>query len=256
MKKIVALGLVVSMTLGVVACGSSEKDPLTKVSKNELIEAYRELEEINANLTNNIEQRDQVIKAMQEVDAPTAAISSTGDGSGGMTFNSYDAKIIFPTSFQYPGSQQMSANGAIDIVNNVSITPGSNWTCKMNGSTLELEHSSKISGTIKVGRITQLYDKSLLQADVLAPWLQELPRDQVVYNNIFLGNDMWGVQATTPTTIDSEDAFLRCGMLGYGEYSVVYVFVYRGLQDVNKDESITSILNTMTISGNPMIVEG
>lgn len=253
-KRAISLGLVTILSVGTLAgCGGSD-DPLSEYSKAEVIQMYRDLEYEKNDLQIQIDEMNNVMAALDEGQAPTAAISSTGDGTG-MTFNSYDAKIIFPSSFQYPGSQQVSASGSINIINNISITPGSNWVCKLNGSTLELEHTSNISGTIKVGSVTELYNKDMLQGDVLAPWLEQLPQGGIVYNNIFLNDTMWGVQATTPTTIDSEDAFLRVGMLAFGDYSVVYVFVYRGLQDVNKDESIKSLLNSMVILGQNFSVE-
>lgn len=255
-KRALSLGLVVALSSSVLTgCGGGDKDPLTQYKKAEVIQMYRDLEYEKNDLQIQLDELNNVMAALDEGQAPTAAISSTGDGSGGMTFNSYDAKIIFPSSFQYPGSQQVSASGSINIINGISITPGSNWVCKLNGSTLELEHTSNISGTIKIGAVTELYNKDMLQGDVLAPWLDQLPQGGIVYNNIFLDDTMWGVQATTPTTIDSEDAFLRVGMLAFGEYSVVYVFVYRGLQDVNKDESVKSLLNSMVILGQQFSVE-
>ena len=66
---------------------------------------------------------------------------------------------------------------------------------------------------------------------------------------------MFGVQAVTPTMIDSENAVLRCGMVSYGDYAITYIFVYRGEQDVNKDESIMNVINTINIMGNNINVE-
>lgn len=253
-KRAISLGLATILSVGTLAgCGGSD-DPLSEYSKAEVIQMYRDLEYEKNDLQIQIDEMNAVLSALDEGQAPTAAISSTGDGTG-MTFNSYDAKIIFDPSFQYPGSQQVAASGSVNIVDNISITPGSNWAFKLNGSTLELSHTSNISGTIKVGAVTELYNKELLQGDVLAPWFERVPQSGLVYNNIFLNDTMWGVQATTPTTIDSEDAFLRVGMLAFGDYSVVYVFVYRGLQDVNKDESIKSLLNSMVILGQNFSVE-
>lgn len=254
-KKSVVLVLVATMVVGsLTGCGN--KDALNKNSKKEIIQMYRDLEYERDELQLALEEQENVLNSLQVGDAPTAAVSSVGDGTDLLTFNSYDSKIIFPSSFQYPGSSQISANGKINIVDNVSVNPGSNWICKLTGPSLELEHTSKISGVIKIGHIDDLYDRSLLQSDVLSPWLASIPQENIVYNNIFLADDMWGVQATTPTVIDSEDAFLRCGMFAYGEYSCVYVFVYRGAQDINKDESITSLLNSIEVLGKNLTVEG
>lgn len=253
-KKIVSVILTTVMVLSMTACGSDPADPTTW-SKQELLTNYTNLQANFDSLAEELDNLQIMYDALAESN-PTSAISYVGDGTGTrLTFNSADSKIIFPDSFKYPESEQISANGSIEIVQNVSVTPGNNWVCKLNGASLELEHSTGISGVIKVGRIQSMYDKSLLQDEVLAPWFSNVPSSTLVYNKIFLGNEMQGVQATTPTTIDSEDAYLRAGILGYGNYSVTYIFVYRGNQDSTKDESILSVLNSIEITGNKLSVE-
>lgn len=253
-KKIVSVILTTVMVLSMTACGSDPSDPTTW-SKQELLSNYTSLQANFDSLAEDLDNLQIMYDALAESN-PTSAISYVGDGTGTrLTFNSADSKIIFPDSFKYPESEQISANGSIEIVQNISVTPGNNWVCKLNGASLELEHSTGISGVIKIGRIQSMYDKSLLQDEVLAPWFSNVPSSTLVYNKIFLGNEMQGVQATTPTTIDSEDAYLRAGILGYGNYSVTYIFVYRGNQDSTKDESILSVLNSIEITGSKLSVE-
>lgn len=253
-KRILSIMLATLMITIVTACSSDPTDPKTW-SKHELLERYQSLTDEYLQLGEEKENLQIMYDAIAETN-PTAAISFVGDGTGTrMTFNSADSKIIFPDSFKYPESEQISANGNIEIVQNVTVTPGNNWVCKLNGASLEMEHSSGISGVIKVGKLTSMYDKSLLQDEVLAPWFSNVPSSTVIYNRIFLNNEMQGVQATTPTTIDSEDAYLRAGILGYGNYTLTYIFVYRGAQDSTKDESILSVLNSITITGSKLSVE-
>lgn len=255
MKRKVICILLTSM-LALTACGNSSSDPLDGMNRAQLREAYMALQNNYTSLANQYESLNTMYQALSSDELATSAVSSVGDGTTGeMTFNSADSKIIFPSSFQYPGSEAIQANGKIDIVNNVSVAPGSNWITKLNGSTLELQHSSGISATIKVSGVTESYDKNLLQSEVLQQWFINVPQSQVKYTNIFIDSNMFGVQATTPTMIDSENAFLRCGMLSYGDYAITYVFVYRGEQDVTKDESIVNLINSMTVTGNKISVE-
>lgn len=254
MKKRIISFILALTTLSVSVVGCGTNDPRFKGMKTEeIIAAYDAME--NNYLLANQQYNDlkNVYDSIME-QGPTSAISSIGDGTGKLTFNSVDSKIIFPESFKYPASQQTSASGSIDIVQNVSVTPGQNWICKLNGASLELEHSTGISGVIKVGTITDLYNQASLQDEVLAPWLSKLPKETIKYENIFVNGIAAGCQATTPTMIDSENSFLRCGMLGFGSYSITYVFVYRSLQDATKDESILNVLKSIYIAGNQVSI--
>ena len=252
-KRIISTVLAITtLATSIVGCGT--EDPRFKGMKTEeIIAKYDEMENNYLIASQQYDQLKTVYDSLME-QGPTSAVSSIGDGSGKLTFNSVDSKIIFPESFKYPGSEQTSASGSISIVKNVSVTPGQNWICKLNGASLELEHSTGISGVIKVGTVTDLYNQESLQAEVLAPWLEKLPKDTIKYENIFVNGLASGCQATTPTMIDSENSFLRCGMLAFGSYSVTYVFVYRSLQDATKDESILNVLKSITMSGNQVSI--
>lgn len=255
-KAIVAILLGAMVFTGLTGCGS--KDPLQKMSKTELIDLYNttanELDKLGA----EYEDYKSLTKGIQSENEITAAISITGDGTGRYSFNVVqDSKIIFPQEFMYPESTTVTGDGCINIVDGVTIRPSTNWICKLNGSTLELENTDAgISGTIKVGHQNNIYEVGKLKTDVMAEWFKPLPPSQVNYTNISVGKDAYGVQATTPTRIASEDAFLRCGMLAATDkHSIVYIFVYRGQEDSSKNESITSLLNSITLSGQEIIVE-
>lgn len=258
MKKAVCLALVTAMVAtGVSGCGS--KDPLEKMSKSELISLYNEtLNQMDA-LGAEYDEYKSLVQGIQSENEVTAAISITGDGSGGRySFNVVqDSKIIFPQEFLYPGSTTVTGDGCINIVDGVTIKPSTNWICKLNGSTLELENTDAgISGTIKVGHSATIYEVDELRNNVVSEWFTKLPPSQVNYTNISVGKNPYGIQATTPTRIASEDAFLRCGMLATSsKHSIVYIFVYRGTEDSSKNESITNLLNSMNIGGQEIIVE-
>lgn len=257
-KKLISLTLIttiISTLLTGCSLTGSEDDPLDSMSKSELKEAYIQLNSEKDALQAQYDELNGMYLGIQSEEDPTSAISITGDGTGRYTFNSVDSKIIFPQTFQYPGSEQAASSGKINIVDSVTCSPGYNWICKLNGSTLELENTSNISGTIKVGTQSYLFTADELKRDVLGAWFEGLPQSNLVYNNIFIESNAVGVQATTPTVIDSEDAFLRCGMFGYGQYCVTYIFVYRGKQDASKDESITTLLNSMTVDESQVLCE-
>jgi len=230
-------------------------------SREDIKQLYLGLADEYTKLYNQYNDLQAVYGGIQSESIPSAAIGVAGDGSGRFTFYSVDSKIIFPSTFEYPGSTQNPSDGSVSIVNGVSIEPGSNWVLKTGTATLELEHTSGISGTIKVGRQSFLYSAESLQNDVLAPWFKGLPPSDVTYSTINVnGANAYGCQATTPTLIDSESAYLRCGMLGnsVGEGEgkcITYIFVYRGSKDPTKDEAIANLLNTIKIDGATVLVE-
>lgn len=255
-KRLLGIICMISITItGLTGCGSD--DPLSKMSKSELIAQCHALQDQVISLGNEVDNLNRINQGIQSETEVTAAIDITGDGTGRFTFNSIDAKIIFPVSFQYPNSTTVPGDGYVNIVNDVMIKPTSNWICKLNGTTLELENTdSGISGTIKIGKQNYVFSSSDLKTQVIEQWFAELPPSQVNYTDITVQGQPYGIQATTPTMIDSEDAYLRCGMFATGNgYCVTYVFTYRGKEDATKNESVTNLLNSMTVAGSAIIVQ-
>lgn len=258
-KKILSVLLVVTMVSGLVACGKDEAEQqmsaLDSMTKAELIQAVIDMQSQLDTVKGEKEQVETILRGTQEEEEPTAAIGTVGDGTGRLTFNSFDSKIIFPQGFEYPGSRQSSNMVNLNLSQNITVAPSSNWFVRCNGTTVEVEHLSGISGTFKVGNIDEIYNRDNLQTEVMSKFFENLPPENITYKNIFLDDTMWGVQATSPTLIDSQDAVLKCGMLGMGEYSLCYVFCYRGEQDVTKDETIITLLNTVKFLGKDLRIE-
>lgn len=258
-RKIISTILVITMISGLtIGCGAAKEGEtdINKMSKSQLIEEYTRLQSEYQGISQQLADANTSLQALTGESEVAPAISVMGDGSGRFTFNSNDSKIIFPTSFVYPNSMEVMPDGKINIVNNVSITPSSSWISRINGSALELEKSdSQISGTIKVNEIDELYDVDSIQEDVLEPWFSNIANSSVRYSDVFIDSTSFGKQAETPIMINSENAYLICGMVGYASSSITYVFVYKGAQDSTKDEAIKNVLNTICINDNNLVVQ-
>lgn len=255
-RKRICIGLLtLAVSMFTVACSGDVEERFKGKDESELIEMYKSLETEYLSLDTQYNDLYTLYNGIQSETSPVPAIGICGDGTGRLTFNSVDSKIIFPTSFQYPDSTQAVSSSSVNIVSEVAIEPSTNWVLKLNGTTLELEHTSGISGIIKIGNQGYIYESSELQTQVLSQWFVGLPPSNITYTNISIGGNNFGSQAVTPTVIDSEDAYLRCGMVAEGDLSVTYVFVYRGSKDINKDESITNLLNSLSIYGSKIVVE-
>lgn len=253
-KKLTVLMLVITL-ISLTGCGNKSKDPLMSMKKAELVNlANSQMTELEQAYT-RIDEVEKLLKGIQDEEVPSAAISVMGDGTGRLTFNSFQDKIIFPKPFEYPGSTQISNTASVNITQSLNVSPTNNWSMRLKGTTLELEHSSGISGIIKAGAIKEIHPRETLQDEVFAPFFAELPPDTVIYSKLFLDDNWWGLQAMTSTFIDSEDAYLRMGMAGIGEQCFTYSFVYKGKQDAGKDEVILTLLKTVKLFGQTLRVE-
>lgn len=253
MKKAICFLMISIMALSVTGCG--KKDSFDKMGKKELANLARTNTKTLADKDIRIQELEVLLKGIQEVNGPTAAISTIDDGTGRLTFNSINGKIIFPKPFEYPGSTQAPNTSSINITSTLSISPTNNWITVLDGTTLELNHTNKISGLIKAGYITEMYDREKLQDEVMNEFFADFPPDKITYSKLFLNDQWWGLEGKTETIIEKKPAYIRCGMLGLGEQSFVYMFVYEGKQDAGKDETIVSLLKTMKMLGQSLRIE-
>lgn len=255
-KRLISVLLTVVMLVSMLSgCGGSD-DEMSKLSKAEIIEQYRNLENAYTDIANQLGETQASLDALASDGKVVEAITTVGDGTGRFTFNSTDSKIIFPNSFVYPNASAIVPDGRVTITSGVTVSPSSTWILRTNGSALELEQSTNgISGTIKVNLVSEQLPVEQLQTDVLQPWFDSVSYQGVNYTNIFVGESAYGSQAETPIMIDSENAYLICGMVALGSYSVTYIFVYRGNSDSTKNELVKSVLNSISINGNNLIVQ-
>lgn len=261
-KKALTVGLVASiMSVSLVGCGkdadpnkSTKYPQLDGTTRDELIDKLMEYNTKNSDLQNEYNNLQAAYNGLlnDQSSTPTEVISSVGDGTNRMKFNSIDSKIIFPESFAYPSSSTPKGDTYINL-SGVKIKFNSNWVVKMNGNSLECQYDDGIVGTVKVSEssIAQPYDTLL--NDVMKPWFEGLPNPQAIYKKITLNAEDTGsgVHAETPTTIDSDTAYLHCGMIRNVDDKVVtYVFVYRNAagSDIAKNDIIKGVISSISFS--------
>ncbi len=241
-----------------VGCGASDPNNVNTWSKKELVANYTALSQSYAELSAKNNDLNVALQALSNEGKVTAAISMVGDGENArMSFNSNDSKIIFPVEFVYPKSQEIAPDGKINITSNVSIKPASTWISRINGSALEVQQTStKISGMIKINQATEIIPVEQMEEQVFQPWFDNTPFNVgVKYTNIFMGQAATGKQAENAILIDSENAYLICGMATSGGYTITYVFVYRGSEDATKTEAVKTLLNTIEVAGTKLTVQ-
>ncbi len=270
-KRLLSLVLAVTIAATTLSgCGQNKVNEdgtpnYSAYTKEELIQTIGNLQFNYQTLAKQKSDLDKMYESLTSMDSPKTSIGVVQDGTGNYSFNSIDSNIIFDPEFNYPGSVSISPTGTVNIVNNVSVTPGSNWAMRMNGSALELQHLGNknevdgITGTILVSKYdgTPIPSADLMNNVLMPMFNNDLSPEQVKkakFQEIFIGNKTSGVQATVPIMIDSENAFLRVGLTSFGGSSLLYVFVYRSEQDTVKDESIRSVIKSITIAGQSLNV--
>lgn len=234
----------------------SIEDPLEKLSKEELVEAVHTMEKQLEAAYIDGDTAKAKLDALTKQEISTEDIKAVGNGSKeGETVTSFNNRILFENPLAYPGATEAANNGSVNISEKVKIKPSSNWILKLGSASLDLEHTSGISGSIKVGNIEEVYDKDKLIEDVMSPCFKNFPEGKVEYKSIFLDDICWGVQGSLGLLIDNEESELICGVLGFGDISLIYTFCYKGEQSEEKDEAISLILNSVEVNGQKLRVE-
>ena len=178
MKKRLTSILIILSLLFITGCG--KKEGLEACSKDELIQMYTDLSSQYVTLMSEKDAIQQSYDALNVDAKPEAAIGYVGDGTGKLSFKSRDHKIICPEQFKYPGSQQVLASGKLFISDGISVSPGANWIIKVNGTTIELEHTNGISGVIKTGSAETFFDLDVLRDQVFDPWFSKISENSKI----------------------------------------------------------------------------
>lgn len=256
-KKIIALVLIGVTILSLSGCKKdSDRDPLLDESKDSLVAMIRDQQTQINNYATEVEDLESKLKGVLGEDVPPEAISTIGDGTGRLTFNSYKNTITFPELFMYPDCISAPADDRVSIVNGVTFSPSSNWVINLDGTTAEVEHTNSITGTFKVVAYNDVYDKEILKIKI-DEWLATLPPDEAVqYTRIFVADNFCGYDVLSQNSmIDEEPAVIRVGMIAYGQKAVSYAFVYRGEADPIKNEAVKSLISSIQINTSELRME-
>ncbi|MEM4385419.1 MAG: hypothetical protein QXD03_02590 [Candidatus Anstonellales archaeon] len=247
------LGVIICLTIVFSGCG--KKEDLYKLSKDELVKKVENQKVEIETYTARIKELEELLAGVTEEKDKIPAISDIGDGTGRLTFNSIEGKIKFKQPLQYPKSTQAPKTSSIEVTEGISIEPSKNWLIKIDGNTIELNHVLGVVGVIKAGQVKIPSSEKVIQEE-LSKFFKEIPPAEVVYNRLFIKDKCWGLEGKAPTRINKEKAYIRCGMFGFGKKTIVYMFVYNGDRNDEKEEAIISLLNTFKVLGMDFRLEG
>lgn len=260
-KRITALLICLVTSISLVGCNKDENEnPMMDLSKEDLVAYIESLESDVADLEERNEELEVLMAGIQGEEIVVPAISEFSDGTGRTTLNTVDSRITLPTEFTYPHSVQTLSSSCVQISDKITINPNANWVVSVNGTTVDIEHvSSQISGQFVIGELDVPHGEEAVRADgltdVLSKFFESMPPENIKYTRIYVKDKWVGMDTYSHTFIDEKDAYLRCGMLAQGDTTLCYMFVYKGSQDVSKDELILNILKGMKINGNNLVIE-
>lgn len=178
----------------------------------------------------------------------------TGEGN----FVEKDAKYVFSDLFGFPGSQAGVPGYTVNFNEDTcSISPTSNWVVDSVGSVIYVYNTELgISGEFSYGRHPQ---ENVVDVTTLRSYLDSWTSigKNIVKRDIYLGDSNTVGQSASfevakDTSGNATDLTVHCGLIGTDVYDVSYVFVYKGITDSNKNDSILALLRSLKIEDKEM----
>lgn len=252
--------LVQCLLFSLQGCGKGDnEDPYYDFSKDELVSMLHGYETTISTLNTELAEKTTLLQGIQSQTEPTTAIQTMTDGTGRLTFNEFsDGTVVFPNELQYPDSEVQTTNNRVFITDNVCFKPGESWNIMLNGNKVELENSDLgIGAQIQVG----YRDGDYLVVDYIQDYMMDnffvgWPPENITYQVIMNGETKTGVDAYTHTFIDSQDAWVRIGMLCYGNSTVTYTACYIGNESSVANKAIKDLIEQIEIGGTNVQIEG
>lgn len=239
-------GLAVTMlAVSLTGCGPSkaELEAENDALMDELVSTQEQLEQLQ-----------NTVETLTGEESPTS-ISSIEDGSNAQTFNSLNGKILFPSELTYAGSSQGPNNASINLSKTITIIPSDNWMIQMNGTTTKYSHPNGIYGTIKIGATDKVYKGEEVEPEMLEPFTSTIPYTSIINSKIYL-EDVWRGMSSEMTIINNnKPAVIKCGLFGYSDVCLTYMFYYDGDKDNTKTELINNMLKTITVGSLKLRIE-
>lgn len=220
--------LVSSLVLS--ACGGKKEE--------ELKAQIESLQRINAELESKIAQGQEKSYASSLI---------TVEGSGTQEYVTIDNLIKFPRDVGVKDTEDDVANSLLRVGTVFSFSPSNNWEVKINGAEAHFSHPQKVWGTVKAIKVSRnVYDNPGVQEslDGVNNFLQGQPINNTTFRRIYMADYHRGYLARGEMIVDKREYVVNVGSLVYGDYGVLFLFVYEdnksGVQQELIDLLITS----------------
>lgn len=214
-------------------------------SKNEIAQK-KKIEQLEATIEAKDEEISSLKKDMNNLTI-TEVLPETSlrevEGSTVPTFETIDGKIKFPNSLVVPNSNEDINNSYVQVGTKFKFTPSSNWLYSLKGATLNVNHPSKVWGSIKAISVADL----VLEAD-MQPMLQKFfegfPGTTITYRKVFIEDRISGMIAKSAIPVDGKEYMLNVGFVQRGEYGILLLFAYEDDKSGVQQELIDLLLSS------------
>lgn len=241
MKKIVLFLILMTLISG---CGQNE--PAGPSVESLLMENEQLLAEVKG-LNEKLNEANTVISKVAGEDKEPTFISYIDTSETIKGFNSFDGKIFLPTTLEFPASNQSSGVGYISLVQNIEIYPSQNWSSKISGTNIEMQHSNEIKASLKLASTKESLTADEIKEKVMMPVINSMPANSVKYSTVFLEEFPRGNIATIEAFIDGKEATMKLICINIGEVVILGNSVYLGPKSDVNEEIIETLLRSMKV---------
>lgn len=214
-KKIGVLTAIACMSVSLIGCG----DKTVMKQKAEI----KQLKATIESQTATISQLNEDIKGLGITEVKHDSSLKEVEGSKVPVFETIDGKIVFPTKLEMPNSTEAANNSNIMIGNKYKFTPSNNWMMRLQGSTLELSHPSKVWGNMKAITIANELPSDMLKT-LLQGFYKKFPATTITYRDVFIDGRNSGMMSKAPITVDDKPYVVNVGVIQKGEYAMLLLF--------------------------------
>lgn len=182
------------------------------------------------------------------------------EGTGSPALKLIDEYFIAPTSLELPNSKDDVNNSSIYVGSVFKFKPSENWNIRMQGTTLELIHPTKIWGSIKAVTINEFLPITEMQP-LLQKYFIGYPSTTINYRKVYLSDYQVGLMATAPIKVDvkegetQKDMTLNVGFVQSGDYAILFMFLNENNELGVSQELIDLLLRSGSVGDNSIKLE-
>ncbi len=178
----------------------------------------------------------------------------TLEGASVPTFQTIEDKIVFPNRLMLPASSDDANNSFIQLGSTFKFMPSNNWVVRMQGTTMEVSHPSKISGSLRAVKIKDLVPEESMQ-DLLKGFFNNFPATNIQYRKVFLADRLAGLIAFANIEIDGKPNVVNVGFVQRGDFAVIKLFVFEDDETGVQQELIDLLISSGRYGDNYITLE-
>lgn len=214
-KRLAILSALLCVSVSMVGCGDKTISSQRKEIKN--LKATIESQKATIN------QLNKDIEGLGITEVQHDSSLKEVEGSKVPIFETIDGKIVFPTRLDMPNASEAANNSNVLVGDKYKFKPSTNWVMRLQGSTLELSHPSKVWGNLKAISIAEPLPKDTLK-QLLQGFYKDFPGTTITYRDIFIDGRNAGMLSRAPITVDDKPFVVNAGVIQKGEYAMLILF--------------------------------